>query len=51
MEKAQQKTPWTYVFKAIGFCIGAGLIVIGILDVLSFSLSDPITIVLPIYYV
>ena len=50
MEKAPG-TKWTYVFKVISFLLGAGLIVVGILDILGFSLTDPITIILPIYYV
>lgn len=50
MEKAPT-TKWSYVFKSLSFLLGAGLIVIGVIDVLGFSLTDPITIILPIYYV
>lgn len=51
MEKGQGKTRWSLVFKAIGFLLGAGLIVVGVLNILSFEIQDPITIILPIYYV
>ncbi|OMJ88805.1 hypothetical protein SteCoe_9192 [Stentor coeruleus] len=49
--KGSPTTKWTYVFKSISFLLGAGLIVIGILDIFGFSLDDPISIVLPIYFI
>jgi hypothetical protein len=49
--KGPVTTKWTYVFKSIAFLLGAGLVVIGVLDVLGFSIEDPISIILPIYYV
>ena len=50
MEGKAPTSKWTYVFKAISFLNGAGLIIIGIIDILGFSITDPITIILPIYY-
>ena len=51
MAEAGQKSKWPFVFKAISFLVGAGLMIVGILDILSLNLNDPITIVLPVYYV
>jgi hypothetical protein len=50
MGEVAEKSKWPYLFKAISFLVGAGLLVVGVLDVLGFTMSDPITIVLPIYY-
>ena len=50
MDSKVPPTKWSYVFKAISFLLGAGLIVVGVLDILGFAIQDPITIVLPIYY-
>ena len=50
MEEKASTTKWSYVFKAVSFLLGAGLIVVGVLDIFSFSITDPITIVLTIYY-
>ena len=50
MEGKVPKTRWSYVFKVISILIGLALIVLGIIDVFSFSITDPITVVLPVYY-
>jgi hypothetical protein len=49
-DKGAGSSKWKYVFKSLAFLLGAGLVVVGVLDILGFSIEDPISIILPIYY-
>lgn len=49
----QQKTTldnWDRAMKAMSIVLGILLVVLGVINFVSFKISDPIDIVLPVYY-
>lgn len=50
MDKQPSSTKLTTTLKIISLLLGAGLIILGFYNFLAFDITDPINVVIPVYY-